>query len=110
MKRRNSNGFTLVEMLVTISILLIIVVLVVTGGHFNSAGFTVPDADFNRLMAQEGVHNPVKGTYTFGACPSDGDAYSLTFTGIENGVRVNGVICRGYSSAYSIRYSSIIAP
>jgi hypothetical protein len=66
-------------------------------------GCTVPKSDFQRIMKQEGIENPIDKGYAIFGC-GNGDNIKTEFSGIKNGVRVDGIICGGFIKGYTIRY------
>lgn len=64
---------------------------------------SVPDAELSRLMAQEGVTKYTNRGYKLLSGCGD-DPINTTFSGMKNGVYVEGVICAKLGKAYTIRY------
>ena len=67
------------------------------------AGCSLPPADFDRLMKQEGITDAKNTGASFLAC-KDSDDYNTGFTGIKNGQPVSGTLCGSLSAGYTIRY------
>jgi hypothetical protein len=63
----------------------------------------VPLDDMHRLMQQEGVTDVQFGGHAWLEC-GKGDAFSREFSGVKNGVHVQGAVCGGAAKDYTIRY------
>ena len=96
----NRKGASLIELMIVFVIVFVIVIII---QGVDGSGNQIDVNDFNRLMTQEGIRQPVMGGYRFGACSED-DINNVTFTGTKNDVPVNGVICKGWTKGFTIRY------
>ncbi len=101
----NRKGFSLLELLICTAIVVILGTIALQQFGFYSYG--IDPTDFSRMMAQEGIQNAQQGPYRYGAC-SNSDQFNSSFTGVKNGVPVNGVICAGWGGSYgkamTVRY------
>lgn len=95
----------MLEILIVAAIILILAAIASQQFGFN--GYGIDPADFNRIMAQEGIQSAVQGPYRYGACAAS-DTFNSSFTGVKNGVPVSGVVCSGwggpYGKAMTVRY------
>ena len=63
------------------------------------------EMEFRKLMMQEGITNPVKKGAAFIGCSGSDDVFfSYRFSGLKNGVPVNGIVCGALFKGRTIRY------
>jgi hypothetical protein len=68
-------------------------------------GCTHDPKDAHRLLRQEGITSVNLHGHPFISGCAKGEDFATTFTGIKNGVPVNGVICGGWMKSNTIRYN-----
>lgn len=80
-------------------VVLFVVMLLLTA----SGACNVPQRDLSRLMLQEGIMQWKDRGPVYFSC-GETDTFGSRFSGIKNGVPVNGVVCGGWMKSYTVRY------